>query len=200
MKQTEKRDAILLWLYNRRHEGRRNLYLKEIMEKLKIYESEQKLDNIAEKLKSDNFVDLQKIAGGQVVIHKIKPDGVDYCEQDSYSHPGQSIISLNFHGAVNSSNLLVGSNISNVSQAYIIKSEANELILKIKQILQEHEEASQNQKEELMECVNDIEDKIKANKPVLKYQLGSLINNSAGIAQLASLAIQLGQIYGYFPQ
>lgn len=193
MKESEKRDLILKQLYEKKHDN--FSMLKGIMEYLHIYESEEELNRIANRLDKDNYADIKRISHG--VMIKISSLGIDYCEQDSYSHPGHPVINLNFSGVFNAANMIMGANNSNNHQSVTITSEAESLIKKIQESIQQSTEIDEESKGALMECIGDIDDKVKDNKKISKYQWSALLNNTAGLTQVSSFAIQLAQIFGY---
>lgn len=182
MKQFEKLDLILKKLYELRHE-RNNLALDAIMQDLNIYESEEERRRLAERLESDGLANVYK-TGAIVITHP----GIKYCEENSYSQPGKSLTSFNFNisGDISGSNIMMtAGNISHVKQSIKQKNESSEIIRKIKEIALANNEIEKEQKDDILECANDMEDKINAGKPISKYQLKSLLDISAGFAQLA---------------
>lgn len=97
MKQSEKADIILKWLYERRHKEFIGKSLEKLMQELGIFESRADAERIEEKLRSQNLVNIAGIEDGAGIIITITDQGVDYCEKDSYSQPGQPITSLHLH-------------------------------------------------------------------------------------------------------
>lgn len=197
MKQSEKLDLILKRLYDLRNE-RNKLTLKAIMQNLSIYESDEEMHRLADRLKFDGLANVNIIAAGRVLI-QIKSHGIEYCEENSYSQPGMSLTSFNFNinGDISGSNIMMtAGNISHVKQSIKQKNESSEIIRKIKELTLANNEIENEKKEQILECANDMEDKINAGKPISKYQSKSLLDISAGFAQLVSLGIQLAQISG----
>lgn len=192
MKQKEKLDLILKRLYQNRHTKNSYLSIYAILQELCIYESDEEARTLATRLKDDHMVDAISTRGG--VELKITSYGIDYCEEDSYSHAGIPAVALNYtiHG-----NAVFGDNNSNISQRISYGQESQELLRKIAEGIDSSAELSESQKTQALECVGDIEEKLQAQKKVSAYQWSNLLNCTANIAQVTSFALQLAGMNGF---
>lgn len=198
MKQSEKLDLVLKWLYARRHE-RHNTLLKRIMEELNIYESREDEDRIATRLHSDGLARAERMAAGTLLT--ITSEGVEYCEESSYSKPGFSLTTFNI-GTVHSSNFLNNTGSisgSTINQSLKQDNAVGEIISKIKQALPTEASLSSTEKEEILNRLDEIEEKLSAQKQVRKHNITDLLSVAANSAQVMGFVIQLGQVLHLLP-
>ncbi|MCC9138925.1 hypothetical protein ACFSKU_09015 [Pontibacter silvestris] len=195
MKQAEKQDAVLR-LYSRRHREYPCIRLEEIMQVLNIYESRQETEGIADKLRAVNLVNLDLLEEGVALVHQITSKGMDYCKQDSYSPLGRPTVFLSFTGSIPASSIVLNRDVSGTHQAKAPAHEAGGLISRRTERLHSNPDIEREEKEELLECVEDMEEKIRLQKPVSKYQWRTLINSTSGQTEASTLAARLSQLYG----
>lgn len=169
------------------------------MQQLDIYGSDPEVSRLAEVLTRDGLAHINKLSGGRDQVHSITAKGVDYCEEDSFSQPGTPVIHLTFNGSANGSNFNLGSTLHNITQSAGFTNNKQELIARIKDNIETSAEITAEEKEELIECVNDIEEKIKSKKAVSKYQWSTLIGNTAKLMEVGKLALELAQASGFVP-
>lgn len=94
MKQREKLDLILKRLYELRNDVHTHT-LEDITKELDIFESKEDVQRLADRLEGDNYIKVSGSREGLAV--KIKSHGIEYSEEDSYSRPGEPVLSLAFH-------------------------------------------------------------------------------------------------------
>jgi hypothetical protein len=97
-----------------------------------------------------------------------------------------------------SSNVNIVSGSSNVSITADNKKTINKLVNEIKEAVKTID-ISDAQKSDIVECAEDIQERVEENKEVKKFSIKNLIGLTSDLSQISSLAIQIGQILGYIP-
>lgn len=196
MKQSEKLDLILRELYKYKNDGR-YYSIGLISQSLNIpLDSFLELRNLAHRLESDGYI--KTIFTRDDCSATLTSYGIEYCEENSYSYSGQSVITNNYSiSIVNSPN----SNIINQSSDVTITqniSEVNNAIEKIRESITSDDSIDKTKASEILECLNEIQECIKNNqKP--KYAIKSLIDIAGGISSIVSWVTVLGQFAGLIP-
>jgi hypothetical protein len=196
MKQSEKLDLILRELYKHKNEGT-YLSIGWICQELDIpLDSALELNRLAHRLKEDGYI--KTIFSHNDCSAELTSYGIDYCEENSYTYSGNSIITNNYSiSIVDSPN----SNIVNESQNVTITQtvgEANQAIEKIRETINSDPSIDKEKIVEILDCLNEIQEGIKNNqKP--KFAIKTLIDIAGGIASIASWVTTLGQFAGYIP-
>ncbi len=122
-------------------------------------ESLSELNKIATRLKDDGFIkasiSLQDCSG------ELTSYGIEYCEENSYSYSGHSIITNNYSiSIVNSPN----SNIVNQSSTVAITQnigEVNQAIEKIRETIENDNTIEKSKTAEIIECLNEIQESLR---------------------------------------
>jgi len=189
MKQSEKLDLILKELYKHKHDG---LYysITAICEELNIDVAPHiEVPNIAHRLKNDGMINT--IFTRDDASASLTSYGIDYCEEDSYSHTGHSIINNNYINVTNSPNANVVSSSSNVAISITnhgdIKNKINEIRSATEKL------TDQGKKQEILECIDEVEAGIDAGKKP-KYAFSSLSHMAGSLAEVGLLVIELGKL------
>ena len=196
MKQSEKLDLILRELYKHKNDGN-NHSIEQICRALSIpLDSILEIDKLASRLKTDRLINAVMTNGDSLA--ELTSYGIEYCEENSYSYSGHSIITNNYNiSVVNSPNSNVVSQSSNVSISQSI-SEINQTIEKIRETIATDSTIELSKTNEILDCLNEIQVCIKNNqKP--KYAIKSLLDIAGGISSIASLVMTLGQFTGIIP-
>lgn len=196
MKQSKKLDLILRELYKYKNDGK--FYsINSICEALEIpIDSFLELNKIAHRLKNDGYIETMfthNDCRAELTTH-----GIDYCEENSYTSAGNSIISNNYSiSLVNSPNSKVVNESNNVS-IIEMTDETNNAIEKIRATVVQETTINQSTITEILECLSEIEESLKNNqKP--KFAIKSLIDLASGISSIGSWVTTLGQYAGVIP-
>lgn len=196
MKQSEKLDLILRELYKYKNDGK-YYSIKWICQTLSIpLDSNLELNKLAHRLKDDGYV--KTIFQNNDCSAELTSYGIDYCEEDSYSYSGHSIITNNYRiSVVNSpnTNFINQSNNISINQNY---SAANQAVEKIREIIATDESIEKATLEDIIECLNEIEESLKVSKKP-KFAIKSLIDIAGGISSISSWITVLGQFAGFIP-
>lgn len=194
MKQTEKLDLILKTLYNSRTFEEYS-DLNETIDKSGITTTgEIENDTLISRLIKDKLVegDLFEEGGGFI---KITSRGIDYVEEDSYSLKGSPITNNNYYNTniSNSSGVSIVNSSNNVHVNISNIGDIREKIENLVKAIQVSSVISQNQKSEMIECVDEIKTSLgQDKKPKFAFEaLLAMANNFAGIS---SLAIEIGEL------
>lgn len=191
MKQVEKKDVILRYLYAKR-DNNQEYNLMSILEESGIETSYVEIARLADDLKADKYIALNDLSS-KLKKAKISSKGIDYCEADSYAKKGQSIV--NHYNITNSpqANIITGSSQVTINQTQEEKAES--IISEIKQKLEEDKSFELKFKEEVLECLGEIQDGI-ANQKAPKFALRSLISMVGDASSITGLVMSLAQILG----
>ncbi|GJM17214.1 MAG: hypothetical protein DHS20C13_25410 [Thermodesulfobacteriota bacterium] len=196
MKQSEKLDLILRELYKYKNDGK-YYSIKWICQTLNIpLDSNLELNKLAHRLKNDGYI--KTISQKNDSSAELTSYGIEYCEENSYSYSGHSIITNNYSiSVVNSPNSNIVNQSTNVSinQNY---NEANQAVEKIRETISTDESIKEVTANEIMECLNEIQESLKGNKKP-KFAIKSLIDITGGISSISSWVTVLGQFAGLIP-
>lgn len=175
MKQKEKIDLIIQWLYERRHDNPQPVELRGIMKELGIFESEPELRLIADRLTSEKCVELERISS---LYTSVKVTNI--FNKEVY-------------------NAVIGNHNSSFQQTAIINKKAQELVGRVKEGIKSSPKIDEKQKAELLEFVEEINEKIQAQKTVSSFSWSMLLSNTANLAQVVEPALQLAKLCGFIP-
>lgn len=196
MKQSEKLDLILRELYKYKNDGK-NHSLGFICQSSNIpIDSDIEFYKLANRLKKDGFISASFTHND--CFADLTSYGIEYCEENSYTYKGHSIITNNYNlSIVNSSNVNVVNESTNVTISQNI-NEANQAIENIKKIIATDNTIEKEKVTEILECLNEIQESLKNNqKP--KFSIKYLIDIAGGIASISSWLTVLGQFAGLIP-
>ncbi len=197
MKQSTKLDLILKELYKYKNDG--YLYsIASICDELNIpLDSLMEVRSLATRLRDAGLIN------GQFKLHdfsaQLTSHGIDYCEEDSYTYSGHSIVNNNYNNIsiTNSPNTNIVNNSSNVEISSSI-NEVSESIERIFEVLVTDNTIDESKLTEISECLKEIQESLKNNqKP--KFAIKSLIEIASGISSIGSWITVLGQFAGIFP-
>jgi hypothetical protein len=196
MKQSEKLDLILRELYKHKNDGK-YYSIGWIYQSLNIsIDSVLEINRIGHRLEDDGFINASfthNDCNAELTSH-----GIEYCEENSYTYSGHSVITNNYSiSVVNSPNVNVVNQSSNVTITQNI-GEVNQTLEKIREVISKDNTIGKTKATEILECLNEIQECLKNNqKP--KFAIKSLIDIAGGISSIASLIITLGQFVGLIP-
>lgn len=191
MKQSEKLDLILKELYKYKNNGK-YYSIYSICQTFKIpLDSFLELNKLAHRLNDDGFINPVFILND--CSAELTSYGIEYCEENSYTYSGQSIVTNNYSiSIVNSPNTNVVSQSSNVSISQN-NLEVNHAIEMIRETVANDILIDQVKAAAILECLNQIHESLKKNqKP--KFAIKSLIDIASGISSIGSWVTTLGQL------
>jgi hypothetical protein len=196
MKQSEKLDLSIRELYKHKNDG--NYYsIGNICRSLNIpLDSMLELNKLAHRLEDDGFIETMFVLND--CSAELTSYGIEYCEENSYSYSGHSVITNNYSiSIVNSPN----SNIVNQSSKVMISqnvSEVHKAIDSIRETVATDATLDKEKATEIIECLNEIQESLKDNKKP-KFAIKSLIDLAGGISSIASWVTVLAQFAGIIP-
>ncbi len=196
MKQSEKLDLILRELYKYKNDGK-YYSIGWIFQSLNIpLDSALELNKIAHRLQDDGFI--KTMFTHNDCSAELTSCGIEYCEENSYTYSGHSIITNNYSiSIINSPNSNIVNQSSNVTITQNI-SQANEAIEKIRETIGTDSTIDKLKATDILECLTEIQNCLKNNqKP--KFAIKSLIDITGGISSIASWVTVLGQFAGIIP-
>lgn len=190
MKQKEKLDLILKGLYEERNKISQSS-IRELCQKYNIQiESFQEFERLTRRLIDDGLIEAMRMMDD--CRARINSYGIEYCEENSYSYEGSSLIMNNYsYNLSNCQNTAIVNNSKNVEidQNFNI---INQTIEEIREIVTKDNLIDPNLSSQILDCLNEIQELLKHNyKP--KYSIRELINLGAGIASISSLIITLSE-------
>ena len=191
MKQVEKLDRILKGIYNRRT-LKEDIYLDTICELDSIpLVSVDELHKLADRLEDDNYIECTRIRDG--IYAQLTSYDVEYCEEDSYSFKGHSIVTNNYFTISDSpfANIVSASN--NVKIQANNYGELKSKITELKEKIISDATMSESQKTEILECIEEVQDSVDAGKKP-KFSFKQLTEQASNISGVSSLLLQIGQI------
>lgn len=196
MKQSEKLDLILKALYNWKNDGK-YYSISWICETHKIpIDSVLELNKLGHRLKDDGYINTMFTHNDCKA--ELTTYGIEYCEEDSYSYSGHSIINNNYSiSIVNSPNSNIVSQSSNVTITQNF-SQASEAVEKIREAVATDNSIDKEQASEILDCLNEIQNNLQNNKKP-KFAIKSLIDIAGGISSISSWVTLLGQFAGVIP-
>lgn len=194
MKQSEKLDVILRYLYERRND-RREFSIAEILKESNVQADENEIGRLANQLRVDKLIELN-VLSQKLKKAKITSKGITYCEEDSHVKKGESIVN-NYH-IVNSpqANIVVHSSQVTINQEQHEK--ASQIINEIKAAISKDESVEIAMRTEILECLTEIEAGI-ANQKAPKFAIKSLLGMGSDIASISGLALNLAQLFQGIP-
>lgn len=191
MKQAEKLDLILKFLYEKRFDGG-DYDIPEILLGYGINVNFEEGFALGKRLESDGLVKVIETKVGMAAC--LTTHGVDYIENDSYTYRGHSVTTNNYNISVSgSTNTNIVQSSSNVS----ISQTGNDLDEIIKEIVAKLDsETIEAQKlNDILDCLNEIKESVKNDiKP--KFAFRSLLTMTSDVSSIGSLVVALGQILG----
>jgi hypothetical protein len=191
MKQSEKLDLILSFLYEKKFDG----FYYGLPSILSDHGIEVNFDEgfaLGKRLERDGLVDA--IADKSGVSVTLTTHGVDYIENDSYTYKGHSIITNNYNISVTDStntSIVKDSLNTTVNQsAKQVDSIINEIITNLRK-----EKIDEKQLQEIKDCLAEIKIATVNNiKP--KFAFRSLVTMTSEFSSIGSLILSLGQLIG----
>ena len=180
-------------MYNRRM-LKEDVYLDTICELDSIpLVSVDELHKLADRLEGDNYIECTWIQAG--IYAQLTSYGVEYCEEDSYSFKGHSIVTNN-----NNYFTISESPFANiVSASNNVKIQANNYgelkskFTELKEKIISDATISESQKTEILECIEEVQDSVDAGKKP-KFSFRQLTKQASNISGVSSLLLQIGQI------
>jgi len=191
MKQTEKLDLILRELYKHRYNG--NSYpIEGICQTLGIAVSgKYEVLSLAHLLNDKGLINLTLLSQSRVHA-SLTSYGVQYCEGDSFTFSGHSVITNNYTMNINNSpNSAIVSSSNNVTITITNHGEIKNKIQEIKEAAAgvDSDEIRNN----ILECLEEINNNIENNKKP-KFAFSALITLATGITKVAPLVTELGHL------
>ena len=189
MKQVEKLDRILRYLYERRFDGKMYLLQNIVAEISLPVEGKNEIIMLGKRLKDDHVVDAIPLSLGRLHM-KINTYGVDYCEERSYESASQPLVhtTINItnsqHVALNSNS--AGATASSNGKGSILADRIMEEGQKDASLTPEDQRALKELLEEYKTCI--------AQGASPKVQVDALISRFGNLASIGSLILSLGQM------
>jgi hypothetical protein len=189
MKQSEKLDVILRYLYERKDDNT-EYSIADVLESSGIETNPTEIARLAEHLEKDKYIKLNNLSS-KLKKAKITSKGITYAEGDSYSHKGNNII--NHYNVVNSpqTNIVVNSNQVSIDQTQY--ESATEIIKQIRDTISKDESVAVAVRTEILECLTEIESGLD-NKKTPKFALKSLLGMGSDIASISGFILNLAQL------
>lgn len=191
MKQSEKLDLILKFLYEKKFDG----FYYDLPGILLDHGIKVNFDEgfaLGKRLETDGLVKAIGTKDGMSVT--LTTHGVDYIESDSYTFRGHSIITNHYNISVtDSTNTSIIQNSSNTTinqSATQINDIVDRIIAKL-----ETEKINEDRLKEIKECLYEIKSATENGmKP--KFAFRSLLAMTSEFSSIASLVLSLGQMIG----
>lgn len=188
MKQSEKLDIVLRELYNRRddmhyHDAR------EILVEKGIDVSDMEIMRIGDRLTSDGLVENIHAVGHAILY--IKSRGVEYCEENSYSSIGRSLLTMDY--SINITNASGVNVISHSPNASIDVGASDELIaslIQLRSAIEVDQGITEDQRKELLESMAEAEESHSKGTKA-KGAMRHILEATKNIATIAPLAKQV---------
>ncbi|WON92527.1 hypothetical protein [Sphingobacterium sp. UGAL515B_05] len=192
MKHSEKLDLLLKSFYNNRFNGKIEIS-KNKYESVIPLSNEREFSLLIKRLQDDGYIKAFMATGGEGLVD-ITSRGIEYCEEDSYSYRGSSIITNNYSISVNNSHGIsivnsstnVNVNISNIDD---IKKKIEQLV----NVVQTTSDISHNNKKEMIECIDEIKTSLDQDKKP-KFAFDALLAMANNFAGISTLAIEIGKL------
>ncbi|MHA8061420.1 hypothetical protein PQG22_09105 [Aquirufa beregesia] len=196
MKQSEKLDLILRELYNYKNDGR-YYSIGWICETLNIpVDSIYELSNLTRRLNDDGYINPS--FSYDEYSAQLNSYGIEYCEENSYTYSGHSIITNNYSiSIVNSPNSNIVNQSSNISISQTI-NDASQTVEKIRDLVALDTTIDKKKATEILDCLNEIQDNLNNNR-IPKFAIKSLIELASDISTISSWVMLLGQYSGIIP-
>ena len=190
MKQSEKLDIILRYLYERKDDNK-EYSIADVLESSGIETNPTEIARLAEHLEKDKYIKLNNLST-KLKKAKITSKGITYAEGDSYSHRGNNII--NHYNVVNSpqTNIVVNSNQVTIDQTQY--ESATEIIKQIRATISKDESVAVAVRTEILECLTEIESGLD-NKKTPKFAIKSLLGMGSDIASISGFVLNLAQLF-----
>lgn len=198
MKQSEKLDIILKELYEKRDE-RKPVLINELVKSAGLEVSQQELIRLCRKLKEDHYIALQEVSNTRM-MGRITAEGISYCEEDSYSQKGQSVLNVTHNYTITGSpqaNIVINSSQVTINQSQ--EQDASGIIEEIRQVMERDGAIDFALKEEIAECLDEIKLSIDAGKQP-KFSMRQLLTMGSEIASIGGLVVNLAQVLGIMSQ
>lgn len=194
MKQSEKLDIILRYLYERKDDGK-EYSITDILTGSGIDTNQTELARLAEHLEKDKYITLNNLSS-KLKKARITSKGITYAEGDSYTYKGNNIV--NHYNIVNSpqANIVVNSNQVTINQTQFDK--ATELVKEIREAISKDESVAIAERSEILECLTEIEAGLK-NQKVPKFAIKSLLDMGSNIASISGFVLNLVQLFQGLP-
>jgi hypothetical protein len=190
MRQSEKLDAILNYLYERRDDDKQ-YSITDILSSVGIEFTVPEIARLAEHLEKDKYVTLNDLSSKLKKI-KITSKGISYAEGDSYTKKGSSIVN-NHYNIVNSpqANIIVNSSQVAITQNQYEK--ATEIVKQIREVMDSDSSISEHIRYEVIECLAEIETSLESKRKP-KFAIKALLEIASNVSSISSLALSLAQI------
>lgn len=198
MKQTEKLDFILNELYKFRNTS--GYYLIpdiawDIADEGEDWQKRDEISRLAKRLENDGLITAIWMRDGANA--KITSHGIDYCETSSYSNSSISIPAIvkDIH-VYNSSNVNIVSNSQGtaIHNRITNNDKSIEIIKVMLDQIRKDDSIDSEKKDEIIELLEDITDKLENNKPAPKHFKTWLLDYGSKISSIGNFAINLGKL------
>lgn len=192
MKQSEKLDFILKYLYQKKFDG--NMYhIKTIFLENDMIINDEEALSLGKRLLDDNMINFVNTSEG--TLANLNSYGVDYVEEDSYSEMGKAIVNQNTFNISGSTNTNIINESNNID--IVLTQSVNQIDKIVNDIKDELSRSSLKREDfnEILDCLNEIQE---ANKKGLtpKYAYKSLLTMTSEISSISSFLVALSQSLG----
>ncbi len=191
MKQVEKLDRILRYLYDHRFDGN-NYMLFGIVEELQLpVVGKHEVIELGQRLKKDGLVDAIGLAMGNLAM-ELNSYGVEYCEERSYGSPAQPVATAPIN-IVGSQQVVV---VSHSPGANVVNHGAGTpLAQEIVQQAGKDPSLTQHDREELKQLLDEIQGcAAQGIKP--KMGLDTLLSRFGNLSSVGSLVTSFAELLG----
>ena len=187
MKQSEKKDIVLRYLYEER-DNNKYFNILEILDSNSIESNHNEVARIAKDLEDDKLIDLKDLSS-ILKKGKITSKGVDYCEKTSYSQEEKSVLNM---ANIHNSTIVINSNHVIINQSNAEK--ANELLEEIKKELEIDQKFNPSERTEIFEALHEIQLSIKNQNPP-KSAIRGLISLLGDGSSITGLVMSLAKLF-----
>lgn len=187
MKQTEKLDIILKKLYDYRYDGQYYKIDLIFSEKKIEYQGEETFI-LAKRLEDDGLV---QRAGNISTSVRLTSHGIDYCENDSYTYSGSSVMTNNYNLTIsNSPNAILNNQSPN---SIFITGDLNKLSTTIDQIREtilNDESIGKEKKLDIQHSLTQITNELKEGE-LKKESVKKFLDKTSKISSIGSFLLNL---------
>lgn len=178
MTHKEKLDKILYLLYPLRYKGSQYRISEILMNGGVDFEAEEPRI-LAKRLDEDGLIKASFTKDGAFV--RLTSRGIEYCEEESYSTPSTPVINL--FSISNSPNTTIQIGNENIG-TYNDNKLTNDKILELRELIKDNTELTEVMVQEIGECLNELDEKIKSKKKIPNLLLKGLLSTTADIGTI----------------
>jgi len=189
MKQVEKLDRILRYLYDHRFDGKSYMLFNIVKELDLPVVGKHEVIELGQRLKTDGVVKALVVAMGNMAL-ELNSYGVEYCEESSYENPMQPVATAPIH-IVGSQQVVV---VHNSPGAYVVNQGSGGLLAQeIVQKAGKDPSLTPNDRDQLKQLLDEIQAcAAQGIKP--KMGLDTLLGRFGNVSSIGSLLTSFAQL------